>query len=276
MRYFPFIPLLFLGFSPSQASVITLESQVKNTVRQDAVDVMVTVTNRGDETAHNIQITVKSPLSSKQSDVFSALPVGEKHSESSTHSLRGLHPGLYPLIVQIGYTDANLYPFSAMAISPLIYKTGSVSSILGRLGNVKVRQNGRLNLKVKNLEGQNKQVAIQLLAPREISVENSPVKIDLPAGAESQISFPVHNFSALQNSTYAVYATMEYEENGTHYTALAPGTLFIAPPNLLSSIQSYLGPVFILLLAFGLLIGGRIYWELKKGTAKPSSPGIRR
>jgi len=276
MRYLIFLPLLICGRSPLEGSVISLQSQVKNTVRGETLETTITVTNRGDETALNIQITAKSPQSSKQSAVLPDLPVGKSHSETSTFSLAGLNPGLYPLIVNIGYTDANLYPFSALAISPITYKTGSAPSILGLLGNAKVRQSGRLDLKVKNLENQNRHLTIQLLTPRELSAENPLTTLDLSPGAESKVSFVVRNFAALKGSTYAVYATMEYEENGIHFTALAPGTLTIEPPGPLASLQHSLGPALLFLLALGALIGGRIYWERRKVTAKPSSPGIRR
>jgi hypothetical protein len=261
--YLLIIAILLLGASPSHAGVISIEAQITTQIKSDTLFTTVTVTNRGDEAADNIQIETQSPTTSQKSAVLPTLPVGKSHSETFSYPLQGLLRGRYPYLARIDYTDTNLYPFSALAFSLFNYQENASSYLLGTLGNTKIEKNGRIELSVKNLDARDKQLTIELITPRELSVDHARSQSVLSAGAESTISFSMRNFSALQGSTYAVFALIQYEDGGTHFTTLAPGTVIIGPPGFLSTLQKYQTPLIALSLAFGFLIFGRIYWEKK-------------
>lgn len=267
MFYFLFLGVFFFGVVPSQAGVISIETRITTEVRRDTLHTTITVTNRGDEAANNIQMATQSPKANKSSNVLPSLLVGKSHSESFDYPLQGLAPGRYPLLAQIGYTDANVYPFSALAVSLFSYRQDATSLILGILGNTQIQKSGRLNLSVKNMDAQDKTLQIQLITPREISVEGSKLQVHVTAGSESKFSFHIRNFSAIQNSTYAVYAVIEYEEGGMHHAALAPGTIVILPPGLMHTIQQGLPYILTALAVIFVLIFGRIYWERKNKAA---------
>jgi hypothetical protein len=125
------------------------------------------------------------------------------------------------------YADANLYPFSALAISYFVHQKDAASRVLGVLEKAEIRREGRLTLKLRNLEEQALELHVRLLLPQELSSDSSSRQVRLLPQQETVIQFSIRNFSALDGSVYAVYALVEYENAGLHYTTLAPGAITI-------------------------------------------------
>jgi hypothetical protein len=143
-----------------------------------------------------------------------------------------------------------MYPFSAPATSFFTHGQDAVPELLGMIESSHVGRSGHLNLKLKNPSEQAKEVHIRLFLPQELSVENPTPTIYLSPHQETSLRFPVRNFSALEGSTYAVFAVLEYDQGGLHYSTLAPGTITIGSSNGLGNDWLYGIPILILLAWF--------------------------
>jgi hypothetical protein len=241
---------LLLASASLQAGVISLETRVNTNVQESRLDAAVTVTNHGNESAFNLQVKSESLGSEQESSVQKELPVEQSYTATFRYALKGLSPGLYPLVLRILYTDANLYPLSALAISGFVWQKNAPPGILGILGVVRIQDQGRLNLRLKNLDNDTKTLHLRLLLPRELTAESLPSEMELPANKEVRLPFQVRNFSALENSIYPVYAVIEYDQRGLHYTAVAPGTIRIGSVAFLSRHGNLLLVAFVVLLAY--------------------------
>jgi len=81
-----------------------------------------------------------------------------------------------------------------------------------------------LKLTVRNFDEKPHQVNAKLFLPDELTVDVKEKQIQLNAHEEKPVSFEVSNFGALPNSNYAVFASLEYDDE-LHYSALASGLI---------------------------------------------------
>ena len=197
----------------------------------DVLQTKVLVTNRGDETAYSVQIKAESLNPPQQSPTAQNIPVGKSISTTFKQSIKDLPHGRYPLLLRILYADANMYPFSAPATSFFTHGHDAAPELIGVIENSRVGKSGHLTLKLKNPSELAKEIHLRLFLPQELSVENPTSTIELSPHQETSIRFPVRNFSALEGSTYAVFAVLEYDQEGLHYSTLAPGTIAIGSSN---------------------------------------------
>lgn len=257
--------LLLLGLSPLYAGVISLESRVDVSVQPHSLGVDLTVTNRGDESAYNVQVRNEVLGVTQESSLQPRLDVGKDFSARFRFPLEHPLPGRYPVILRILYTDANRYPFSALVLSNFSWQRDALAGVLGILDKAQFRSGGRLHLKAKDLDGQAKSLRVRLLLPLELSAATAQEDIALRPGEEVTVPFAVRNFSALEGSTYPVYAIIEYDAAGTHVTTLAPGLIRIGPSQDLQRYGFYLLVGLIAVLGLFLLYNFRMF--LRDGPA---------
>ncbi len=110
-------------------------------------------------------------------------------------------------------------------------KSAPSPAIVGMMDAVTLRGASRMTLKLKNLDAQEKHLRIRLILSQEISADTSTAEMKLTPYQETQIQFSIHNFSALNGSTYPAHAVIEYDLAGMHHTAIASGMVRIAAAN---------------------------------------------
>ena len=251
---------LLSGLTNAWAGKISLETQIQVSGPKDLLHVTVSVTNRGDESAYNVQIKAESLNPPLQSPMQQILPIGKTFSATFEQSIKNLPPGRYPLLLRILYADANMYPFSAPATSFFIHEQNAAPDLLGILEGSRMGRSGRLLLKLRNPGEQAKQVHVRLFLTQELSADNPLHDIELSPHQETSLRFPVRNFSALEGSTYAVYAVLEYDQGGLHYSTLAPGTLQIRSQSVFDTDWA-LGSLFAFFLIIFIFINLRSFWK---------------
>ena len=217
---------LWLG-NAALASYISLNTTLRSKAENNNLKVSVAVTNKGDESAFNVQaeftVNGKNILASKMAE----LPVGGNYKVEENFKLSLAKPGTYPLTLVMHYTDANQYPFSALTGQTFAYKTEAVSPIFGQLKSTSFSKEGQLKLVLKNSGDAEIKTNTYLVAPRELTVAEKALSLAIAPKAEQSGSFAVKKFSALSGSTYQVFAISEFEDQGLHYTSISPGTIKI-------------------------------------------------
>jgi hypothetical protein len=125
-----------------------------------------------------------------------------------------------------------------------------------------------LKLKIINIDPAPHSYVVKLHTPNEISVEPAEQRIDIAASSEQEVNFKVKSFGALPDSSYAVTATIEYEDMSTgvnlHRTFLASSIVSIVKkPSAGEFIPTWI-PIALLVL----LIGAFAYLQLRRRMRK--------
>ena len=218
-------------FSPAFSyAQISLNITADTTASPPDLNVRIVVANRGKESAHDIQITLK-----KGSEII-ALParrllVPNASTEVQTNlSIEETMPGRYPLFVTVGYADANGYQFSAILCTTFFIQKDTPLEVFGTMRTEPLQENGQLYLQLKNVAQEEVSFGLTIFTPRELSVGAYETEVLLAPERETSFEVPLRNFSALPGSRYPVYAVLEYEKEDGHYTNVISGQVEITVP----------------------------------------------
>ena len=215
--------ILCMVFSPAYAlaSKIVMVVETSVTVTDQSVDVRLDVNNRGDE--DSLVVTPFLSLAGVETGLETTPYVAFEGGRKWTHSfpvsdLDFPESGSYPLIVQLRYHDANMYPYSVVSVMSV--RIGEVAPnnipITGELKADQVAEEGSLELRVKNTGLMPQEVLITMASPSELLVIGEAGKLDIPVKEEKRISYSLKNNGALPGSYYNVYAIIEYSISGQH------------------------------------------------------------
>jgi hypothetical protein len=214
----------------------------------------VSITNKGDEPAYNVHPSLISPIAAS-SDTKQRLEINEKLTVSFSIDQSGSLPGTYPVILNIDYADANNYPFSAIATSTWVNKVATSPGLIMALEPIKLSGSNKLKLSIKNLDNYKKDIEIKIIAPKELTVEESR-QSSLEARSSSKLSFKIEDFSARPDSTYAIFAVAEYDKDGKHYTSITS-----SPVKIVKGLNI---PISILSVSLAVLLIVYIAYKLRK------------
>ncbi len=237
------------------ASNISLKTQSRVTVGQ-TLQLSLQITNEGDESAYSVTPEIQGEGISRLLPVKDELKPGQTCEVQENFSLKSPLPGTYALLLTTHYSDANHYPFSAVA--PVIYVVGKESppQIAAIFKNTELPGQGPVKLMIKNLRASPLTVKIALPLPKELACDNAVQELRLNPGGAETLTFYVRNVAGLENSVYALFAALDYEADGTHHSDIANVTVKLTRPGKPFGLSAYWIPAFLLCLA--------ILYRLKK------------
>jgi len=243
----------------AHASYISLNTTVTSKVTENTLKVLVSVINKGDEAAHNVQAKIRVGDQKILTEKRDQLEVDQTYTGYATFNLPYKTPGQYPLVLVMHYADANQYPFSALTCQTFSYKAGAApSDIFGQMKGDTFWKQGEAKLLLKNMGEVEIETQVKIIAPRELTVIGEDQKVILLPKAEKKISFPIKNFSALSGSTYQLFALSEYENQGFHRAIFVPGTVRVNETKTVLGIN-YLYLVFILIVLVFLFLAFQLF-----------------
>ncbi|MBI4549438.1 MAG: hypothetical protein HY714_00730 [Candidatus Omnitrophica bacterium] len=248
--------------SQGVAGTIALETESTATPKESGLDVSIKITNKGDESAYDVTHQLLLPGTSSFLPSAGEIAPGKalevQHSISPQHRL----PGSYSLALLTHYTDAGRYPFSAL--SPIFYHFGESrpALIVSKLGDRTVSGRGVLKLGLKSLSQKTLDLRCRLYLPKEILCPAPEKEHRLAPGGTAFLTFPVQNLGGLKGSRYAVFALINYEQDGFHHSDMASAFLTISPLG-----EGFASPWLIG--SFGLLLAGLVYLILSRRGRKP-------
>ncbi|MBI1972279.1 MAG: hypothetical protein HYS53_03175 [Candidatus Aenigmarchaeota archaeon] len=231
MRLLAFLVAALLVIPNSLASYITINAQLPEiSANENAVPAKFTISNTGDERAFSVQTS----FNSAGDFLFPILFHGELEPEKQVDTFFNVNitgsplPGRYPVLIITEYADANYYQFSAVSSSYIAYKERTSSEVNGFLDDVDVPKGGgaKTKLRVVNRGSAERSVKISVYVPKELfAIRNTSVL--LKPGEQASIDVEISSLAALQGSTYTVFATIEYEDSGKHYSSFSRGLVRI-------------------------------------------------
>jgi hypothetical protein len=209
------------------AGYITIKTETGLTVDHTDLKVKVNVVNEGDESAFNVQINVNENQRTQSSPIKQILPVKENYDFETTYNLARSKHGRYPLSINVDYTDANQYPFTALTVTHYSFGSDTVSKIFGSASDIKLTGHAALPLKLKNIDEISKEVQVSLIVPKELSIQEKIRKVSIQPRSEVNTIFNLNNFSALPGSSYQVFFILEYEDENKHYSNIIPCSIHV-------------------------------------------------
>lgn len=251
--------LLLIICGEALATSISLETTVTASAEGDRASISVLVKNKGDEPAHNLRVSADLGGSVVQGQMKNSVGPAQEAKDDLSATVSFQKPGRYPIVVRIEYTDANLYPFSALAVSYLNYGEPATAHVVGSVLRTEIEERGSVPVTVKNLDNVSRTIAVTLLAPAELSVANPRLSVETPAGEEKTVTFDVLNRSARPGSSYALFAVMSYEDQLFFHTGIGTGVLQVKERR--SPVESYKWLLLSVVIVLGLVI---VFYNLRR------------
>jgi len=236
-----------------QAGVIAITTSVQAKVEDDKLYIIIQVENTGDEGGYNLQAKVLTLGREVETRKVSDFLPGKPSRFSINMPVTDVAPGTYPVIVRVFCTDANQYPFSALA-SHVFTKgaEGAPVEVIASMKPLSLADAGNLKLDLKNMSEDGITASIRVYSPRELTLAEDWTKLMLPGRSEKNLEYGIKNFSARPTSSYPVLATVEYDDDGVHQTTVAMGMVTIVEPRKIFGLNYYVigGGLALLIVVF--------------------------
>lgn len=226
-----FLPILLIILQTVSASVISLRTTVNTDILiGNKTDVRVELENLGDESAYNLQISlINNFFKTDEVNIKELTPNNILKIVLNATLIKTITEGRYPIFVLVDYTDANDYPFSSVSPTYIVYKTQTVSKVSGLINGISLtgKESKKLTLSIRNIDDKEHEVTVKLILPREISTDSEEKIVNIGTKEEKTLEFEVSSLSAISGSNYVVIASMEYENEGLHYSSVSSGNIKI-------------------------------------------------
>jgi hypothetical protein len=212
---------------PGRAGFISIQSELTPSFDGKTLVLDAKVINRGDEAAYDVSLVAEVIGTAIQGPNKNTLGPNESFAFRLAQELALPRKGEYRLVATVKYTDTNHYPFLALAIAPFIFGENRPNKIEASLNSLQITDEGTLELKLKNPEQKAKAISARLVLPGELSVSAASKDMQLAPGSDSGVAFHIKNVSAPPGSSYPVYALLDWDDDGFHFSHAASGNLAV-------------------------------------------------
>ncbi len=195
--------------APPARATLVMEMQARARVRGPDLVVRLSLHNRGDEAAQELQAEVLHPAGARPGRLVESLAPGGKVA----WRLRLPAPegrGRAAVILRVRYRDGNRYPFSALSWA--YYHRGRDRPGILALSSptLELAQETRAGLEIKNLGQQPLKLRARVFTPQELGAEPARQELELPARGREELAFELANLSGLTGSSYPVLVLLSY------------------------------------------------------------------
>lgn len=255
-----------------RASRISLEISTEVARTETGWSARVRVVNKGDEAAHDLQARLEAVGEEKSSAIVGELGAGKvweveipilAAATSPSRTIRGR----YPVVTRVFYGDANGHPFSALSVGFFDAGEAAVSQLGGRLRVSAVSDKGTFRLDLHNMEQTPIEATVSWVFPREVVPDRQTERIMIQGRGSARLEGTLKNLSALPGSAYPVFALMEYDKDGVHFTAKAGAALEVTEARGL--VSSWRIPLLVVLLLLAAVIVVRQYAHRRPSAGSP-------
>ena len=242
MRLSWILVLILVLAPPALAGQLVIDVSAEATAAKDKILVKLVVSNRGDETAINLQAEPLMP-SGEASDLVEILDAGGQVEMNLSLEAEDERPGRHLAVIRVRFQDLNEYPFSALAHtyyhrlsdqpSPLLLKTDQA-------GPFKLAGLGKLKIVLANPEPEPAPVLVRVFTPLEMSAQPEKRKLELPGRGEVTTVIRLSNFSGLSGAGYPVLISAEQMVADRHTVKVLPVMVsLVGRPNLFNRTLKY-------------------------------------
>ncbi|MBI5142739.1 MAG: hypothetical protein HZA20_11215 [Nitrospirae bacterium] len=222
------------------AGSIQIEPEIKPVVTSDKIEIVINITNKGNEKAVDVRAELSLGTASVSSEKIPVLEPGKPHKWTlgiSRADAGIVSRGVYILSVLTVYHDANLYPFSMPTVIPVSVDIDAAAlktrHVEAELSVSVIRETGRIVLTLINTSPRAIAGRYALVLPRELETANTGATatgdFSIAANGRSKHVFDVRNQGALPGSSYRIFGMAEYDDAETraHYGIVLPNMVNI-------------------------------------------------
>ena len=214
------------------ATYITLQNSmtVERVINSGTSSINVSLTNSGDEAANGVQLSLLLPSGFKANNVYLGRmdPTLPQTASFSVEIDATTAPGVYPIALLTEYKDANGYQFSSVTPNYLVIKEAHSSQVDATVSQEEVGNKGeikKITVSLRNMDQKDHDVKIRIYAPKELKINPEEKTLTVKGRDSPQTDFEISSFGALPGSSYVVFASVDYDEGGIHYTSTASGLI---------------------------------------------------
>ena len=241
----------------------TLEAELNETTENGTNGtITLTITNIGDESAYDIAPKIKINEKVFSGSQMQSLEINNPHIWRIPFEFSAESEGTYTVVADVVYHDANKYKFSLKSLNTLNYKKSTLSEISGSIKTDLRKKSGKLYINNEGITKKNLKISFE--APDELKInnkiKNKSLDIVIDKDSKQEIDFEINSVSALQGSTYNIYAIIEYEKNSIHYSDFISGAVKVAEKN------KFFENIYLIMLITAIFIIGIISYfaDIKK------------
>ena len=221
---------LFLLASLASATFIRMSTNIyaEPIIQASSTVINISLINSGDEPAHDAQVSLILPEGMASNGVYLGVmyPNVQYGAVFNVTVSEGKRPGRYPIVMKLHYTDANAYPFSVVSPSFMMYKEATPVMVRGLIPETTlgISEEKELKIRLSNMDVKPHNLLVHMVSSDEISMQSPEREVYVNANSEEDVSFRVKSFGALPESSYVVFATIEYDDE-YHYSSVATGVV---------------------------------------------------
>ncbi len=264
--------LLTAGFATAEVAAagnISLTMTAQAGVQDDALSVLLTLQNGGDEAARSVSAALHFKEQVTHGDVHSQLDPGDSFDTSLLVPVGQLGKGRWPYRIAVSYADANGFPFHALLVGLVELEAPPPAEVaVLEFNPLPIPGSGSLEAKVKNVSAAPRVVDVTLHLPQELEASQPTRSVALAPWETREVRFSLVNRAALIGSKYGIFLSAEYDDE-VHQAVVAPATLEIAPQE--SLFPRRLGPLMWLLSGL-LIVAWALFVAVRRRRGGPEPP----
>ncbi|MDD5206739.1 MAG: hypothetical protein PHS17_15045 [Desulfobacterales bacterium] len=214
--------LLLTAYCPSSfAGTISITTKPFALADNEKVYVVLVVTNRGNEPAHQVRTDAEVLGERFRSEVRTRIGPGESREFHFSKPLDSSLAGNFPLTVLVHFQDANGHPFSALTCTTFSVGKNRTAELVSASDPLSIKDNGLVQFRIQNKSSHARRIKASLVLPREFSSERPETQFSLPAGGNKALSFSIRNLGAVYGASYPVFLIQQYDSDGVNHTAVS-------------------------------------------------------
>ncbi len=264
-------------------SVISLDVIPSASFANGNAEINVLLINTGNEPAFSVRIKASIADIFAISDETTHIQPGERKRVPLFLPSLPHPPGIHTVVIEASYTDGNRHPFTALGSTHLV--TANVEpdndAVSACLDPALLKKTTQIKLRLTTQHSDPIHVKTILVLPSEITCSEPEKQLIVMPGQTNEVCFHITNISALNGSTYSIFAVVDYLHNNQHrsFSAFAPLTITDHGP-VTEFGKTWLFPFsalcFLLIVAISILSKGRKHADSRilKVTGKLLSAAI--
>ncbi|HLK11347.1 MAG TPA: hypothetical protein VKW76_08195 [Candidatus Binatia bacterium] len=224
------------------AKSITITTNSTIDLHDGRLTVHLKVTNSGDDTAESVTPVLRFRGQEIRGSARQMLGPNESFDATLEAPVGEVPPGRWPYQLAIDYTDINQYPFQALQASLLTVGSPSPAKVVvPEMSSPPLVTTGNVTVRVKNVSATVRAATVSLVLPEGLQAASPVATLSLAPWEERAVTVPIVNRSVLAGSRYAIFAAVEYDDDGVHQSVLGRGIVEItAAQSLVGSRQRLL------------------------------------
>ncbi len=269
------------------ATYITLQNTitVERVIYGNQTSVNVSITNTGDEAANGVQLSLLMPQGFKSSTTYIGRmdPNQPQTSGFIVEIDPATAPGIYPIALLTEYKDANGYQFSSVTPNNLVIKEPHSSQIDATLSQEEIGNKGeikKITLSLRNTDQKDHDVTIRIFAPKELKIDPEEKTLTVHARDNPSTDFEISSFGALPGSSYVIFASMDYEDAGMHYSSTASSVIKVVQQKDAISFSGWIPIIVVVILVIAIIafqfMGKPRHKNAKRDQDAPTEEGTDR